>query len=377
VSPSDPNIEPERLAERLAALHGVERVRDAAAGLPAYIVGGAVRDLLLGRERTDIDVAVEGPVTELANRLGGEVRAHQRFATATVRADGLEVDLAATRAETYVHPGALPEVRPARLADDLARRDFTVNAMAVPLGGKPEIIDPHGGLADLGRGQLRALHRGSFVDDPTRALRAARYAARYGFVLEPETAERLREADLTTVSADRVEVELRKLGVEPEPQLGFELLAEWGLLELGPEATALIQAVSGVVGAPPWQGIVARDEAVLAAALGRGLDDARQLADSDPAQPSQAVALARGRSGVELALARALGAEWLDRYVAAWRGVRLEIDGNDLLDRGISEGPAVGRGLAEALRAKLDGEIAGRQAELEAALAAARENSAG
>src|SRR3989475_7626453 len=104
-------IEPEALGERLAALPGIERLREAAAGLPAYLVGGAVRDLLLGRSRADLDVAVEGEVVELARRLGGEVRAHERFATAAVRVDGLEVDLAATRSETYARPGALPEVR--------------------------------------------------------------------------------------------------------------------------------------------------------------------------------------------------------------------------------------------------------------------------
>jgi tRNA nucleotidyltransferase (CCA-adding enzyme) len=374
MSAGETNIEPERLAGRLEALPGIDRVREAAAGLSAYLVGGAVRDLLIGRERADIDVAVEGDAAELAHRLGGDVRAHERFATATVRVDGLVVDLAATRAETYERPGALPEVRPAPLADDLARRDFTVNAMAVPLAGDPELIDPHGGLRDLDRGELRILHAGSFTDDPTRALRAARYAARYRFSLERETSERLSDVDLATVSRDRVEAELRKLADEPEAGRGFELLAEWGLLEVEPEATALVDAVSAVLSAEPWRSVASRDEAVLAAALGRGTERARQLADLVPARPSEAVELARDRTAVELALARALGAEWLDRYVSVWRDVRLEINGDDLLAEGIAEGPAVGRGLAAALRAKLDGEISGRDQELRAALRAAREN---
>src|SRR5215210_1449835 len=183
--PPQAKIEPARLAERLAALPGIERVREAASGIPAYLVGGAVRDLLLGHARADIDVAVEGELGELTRRLGGEIRHHDRFATASVRIDDLVVDLAATRRETYPRPGALPEVRPAGLADDLARRDFTLNAMALPLA-EPRLIDPQGGLADLERGRLRVLHPGSFRDDPTRALRAARYAARYGFALDPE-----------------------------------------------------------------------------------------------------------------------------------------------------------------------------------------------
>ena len=374
MTPSESKIAPARLGERLAALPGIERLRAAAADLPAYLVGGAVRDLLLGRDRADMDVAVEGDVAELARRLGGEVRRHERFATAAVLLNGLEVDLAATRSETYPRPGALPEVRPASLAADLARRDFTVNAMAVPLAGHPELIDPHGGLQDLQRGQLRVLHPGSFVDDPTRAVRAARYAARYGFTLEPQTAELCRRTDLSTVSRDRRDAELRKLAAEPAAGRAFELLAEWGVLDLGPDAVALARAVGELAATEPWRDVVPRADAVLAAALGRSVGEARELASAEPARPSEAVERARGRTGVELVLARALGAEWLERYVAEWRGVRLEIDGKDLIEQGVREGPAVGRGLAEALRAKLDGEVHGREDELRAALAAARKD---
>src|SRR5262245_15661371 len=314
-----PKIDPSLLPERLLALPVLDRVRAAAAGLDAYLVGGSVRDLLLGRERADIDVAVEGDaVDELARRLGGAARTHERFATATVRTEGLEIDLAATRAETYARPGTLPDVSPAPLTEDLARRDFTMNAMAVPLATPTELVDPHGGLRDLERGELRILHERSFVDDPTRALRAARYAARYGFTLEPATAERLREARVKAVSRDRQEAELRKLAGEPQAAKGFGLLSEWGLLELEPDAPGLIEAVLELVGAPPWAAIAERDEAVLRAALGRGIAEAQRLAQVTPGRPSEGVALARGRSGAELALARALGAEWLDRYASDW-----------------------------------------------------------
>ena len=372
MTPSESKIAPEQLGERLSALPGVERLRAASADLPVYLVGGAVRDLLLARDRVDMDVAVEGDVAELARLLGGQVRRHERFATATVLLDGLEVDLAATRSETYPRPGALPEVRPASLAADLARRDFTVNAMAVPLAGDPELVDPHRGLEDLQRGQLRVLHPGSFVDDPTRALRAARYAARYGFTLERHTAELCRRTDLSTVSRDRTDAELRKLAAEPEPRRAFELLSEWGLVKLEPDALELAAAAGELTAAEPWREVVTRADAVLAAALGRGVGEARELALAKPARPSEAVELARGRSGVELALARALGAEWLDRYVTEWRRVRLEIDGRDLIEQGVHEGPAVGRGLGEALRAKLDGEVHGSEEELRAAFAAER-----
>jgi tRNA nucleotidyltransferase (CCA-adding enzyme) len=366
------NIDPDRMAELLGDLPGIERVRAAAGDTPVYLVGGAVRDLLLGRTRADLDFAVEGDAAVLGRRLGGDVRAHERFATATVEVDGGHLDFATARSETYPHPGALPEVRPASLAEDLARRDFTVNAMAVPLLGEPELIDPHGGRADLDAGLLRVLHDRSFVDDPTRALRAARYAARYGFELEPRTAELVPEADLGTVSADRVEAELRRLAREPHARRGFELLGGWGVVELGDDAPRLIEAVAELLGAEPWAGLADREEAVLAAALGRGADEARALAAAAPARPSQAVARARGADPVTLAVARARGAEWLDRYVVDWRDVRLEIDGEDLMEAGVPEGPAVGRGLAAAMRARLDGEVSGAEEELRVALDAAR-----
>src|SRR5204862_6520899 len=121
------------------------------------------------------------------------------------------VDLGTTRTETYARPGALPEVRPASLTEDLGRRDFTVNAMAVPLEGDPDLVDPHHGLGDRERRELRALHEGSLIDDPTRALRAARYIVRLGFAIEHETGRLVRAANLQSVSGARVEAELRKL----------------------------------------------------------------------------------------------------------------------------------------------------------------------
>jgi tRNA nucleotidyltransferase (CCA-adding enzyme) len=366
-------------------LNGLAKISEAATRSKVYLVGGAVRDLLLGRARTDLDVAVEGEMREMrgiARRLGGETLVHERFATASVRVEGLEVDLATARAETYPRPGALPDVRPASLADDLARRDFTINAMAIPLQGRVRLVDPHGGRDDLDRGLLRVLHPGSFVDDPTRALRAARYAARFGFGLASETEPPLRAADLGTVSSDRVEAELLRLCAEERAARGFELLGEWGLIELDPTAPELVDRVLKLLAAPPWSEVAERGLAVHAAAIGvapgpagrlrdlRGA--ARELAAARPELPSRAVSLARGRSGVELALARALGAEWLDPYVSDWRHVHLEISGSDLIAAGVPQGPAVGRGLEEALRQRLDGEIAGREAELEAALEAAR-----
>jgi tRNA nucleotidyltransferase (CCA-adding enzyme) len=360
-----------------AALRGaypeLAGVRDTAQR-PVYLVGGAVRDLLLGRGRADIDLVVEGDAAALATQLGAEVVAHERFATAKVRLDGHEVDIAGARAESYPHPGALPVVEPAEgIEADLARRDFTINAMAIPLDDEARLIDPHEGRADLKAGRLRVLHRRSFEDDPTRALRAARYAARFGFELEPETAALLREADLATVSADRREAELLRLAAEVEAPRAFALLGEWGLIQLREDGVELAARVAALLESQPWQGLASRDRAVFAAAVGPGGEE-EDLARARPQRPSEGVALASRRTPVELVLARALGADWLDRYLAEWRDVSLEIDGEELIAAGVAEGPAVGRGLREALRRKLDGELDGHEQELEAALEAAGGN---
>ncbi|MGZ5340693.1 MAG: hypothetical protein ACXWED_04695 [Solirubrobacterales bacterium] len=366
-------IDPGRLPERLEALPGIGRLREASEGSSAFLVGGVVRDLLLGQPRTDLDLAVEGDVGELARALGGELREHDRFSTATVRDDELSVDLASSRAETYPHPGALPEVTAAPIAEDLARRDFSINAMAVPLAGEPELIDPYGGLEDLRAGQLRVLHHGSFHDDPTRALRAARYAARLGFALEHETGALLHQTDLSTVSEDRVTAELRRIAAEPSAPIAFELLADWGLLAMHKGAPPLIGLLDATLSGPPWRDAADRTEAILLVVRG-GERAARQLAALEPPErPSQGRRLADPHSVEELAVARALGASWLDRYLDEWRKVALEIDGEDLIAAGVPEGPAVGRALDAAMDAKLDGELTGREAELAQALESARE----
>lgn len=372
-----PGAPTENLGEAMrAAYPELATVREVAGGKPVYLVGGAVRDLLLGHRRTDIDLVVEGEAAALAARLGADAVEHERFATAKAELDGHEVDIATARAETYPQPGALPEVEPtAGIAADLARRDFTINAMAIPLGRRdPELIDPHGGREDLEAGLLRVLHSGSFDDDPTRALRAARYAARFGFELAPETKGLLSQADLTMVSADRRNAELLRLAGEAEAVRGFALLVEWGLLKPHENGMELAGRAAELLSEPPWSSVVDRGRAVLAAVLGPW-GAAEKLAAAHPGRPSEAVELARGSAPIELVLARAMGAEWLDRYLEEWDSVRLEIDGGDLIAAGVSEGPALGRGLAEALRRKLDGEVAGRARELEVALAAARESN--
>jgi tRNA nucleotidyltransferase (CCA-adding enzyme) len=362
----------ESIAEALQRVYPELDAVRAAATVPVYLVGGAVRDLLLDRGRADIDIVVEGDAAALAARLGAEVVAHERFGTAKARLDGHEVDIATARSESYPHPGALPLVEPAAtIEEDLARRDFTINAMAIPLDGETRLIDPYGGQADLARKQLRVLHPDSFVDDPTRAIRAARYAARFDFSLESETEPLLRRADLDTVSVDRREAELLRLASEPSAPNAYLLLDRWGLIELREGGVSLARRVGELLELPLWQLRAERNRAVHVAATGEPGGEV-ELATADPARPSEAVALMTAYGAVEMVLARAHGAEWLDDYLEKWSQVKLEIDGNDLIAAGVTEGKAVGRGLAEAKRRKLDGEIAGREEELDVALEVAR-----
>ncbi len=187
-------------------------------------VGGVVRDAILGLPPGDeLDLVVEGDAVAAAERLGralgARVVTHGRFGTAAIELPhGGEIDLVTARTERYRRPGALPEVAPGTLADDLARRDFSINAMAVGLSGgrAGELTDPHGGVADLARGHVRLLRTGAFAEDPSRLVRAARYAARLGFALEAQTAAQARDTapGLDTRSA-RVAEELRRLLGEP------------------------------------------------------------------------------------------------------------------------------------------------------------------
>lgn len=215
------------------------------AGAKAYLVGGAVRDAALGCAPVDLDVALEGPpsaVEELSRALGNdwficEAR-HARFATATLRApSGMRLDLATTREETYPVPGALPVVRcGASIERDLARRDFSIHAMALALGpGGPEgpAIDPFDGAGDLSLRRIRLLHERSLADDPTRVLRAARYAARLGFSLDAGFVAAMQhavaEGSFGTISGDRLRRALEEVLSEENRHVALDLLLRLGV----------------------------------------------------------------------------------------------------------------------------------------------------
>ena len=395
----------------LAQIPGMDRLLPALEGLdPAFLVGGAVRDLLLGRPTVDIDVAIEGDARavarELAERLGGDTKEHERFGTATVKAGDLSVDLATTRRETYSEPGALPEVHPAGLAEDLGRRDFTINAMALDLNGSDvgALEDPHEGRADLEAERITVLHGASFIDDPTRLLRALRYEARFHFRMDDQTERLAREAaagpGFSTVSGARVRDELIDLLSEDEAPAAVERMHELGLdralhpsLEADPElvASALLasaetgaaRALAGlaalVASAPEWLHLWVEDLHLgrqQADAVMRAAEKGPQLASTlrNELTPSAIHALLSCEPPEAWAMALARGAPGnpVLRYLADLRGVRLEITGNDLLEAGVPQSPELGRALEETLRRKLDGQVSGREQELDLALALAR-----
>jgi tRNA nucleotidyltransferase (CCA-adding enzyme) len=372
---------------------------------PVYLVGGAVRDLLLSRQPRELDLVVEGDPDPVADSLGGTRRVHDRFKTSSVQLGDFRYDLAQARAETYSRPGALPDVRPAGLSEDLQRRDFTVNAAALALGGEHagEITAVPAALEDLGDGVLRVLHDRSFIDDPTRLLRLARYAARLGFSGDPHTLELVRDAvsakALATVTGTRLGAELRLLAREPDPVAATAKLRELGLdramdPDLGLKDPALAERAIALLppdGRPDRLVLAVAAHRIPAARLAdwlaalsfstgdrdvilRAANDARAVADAlaRATRPSEIAAAAEGASPELIAFAGALGpAEQARDWLTDLRHVRLQIDGSDLIAAGVANGPAIGRGLRAARAAKLDGWTSDRGSELAAALRAA------
>ena len=364
-----PGIDPDfnRLDSLLRTHPAIARVRDAAGDRPVFLVGGAIRDALAGGSVDDIDLVVEGDPVPLARTIDPETRVNDRFGTVKLLVDGLPVDVATARTETYARPGALPDVTPGKLDDDLIRRDFSINAMAIGIEEGARLVDPFGGVDDLRSGVLRVLHDRSFQDDPTRALRAARYAARLDFDLEPRTADLMMAVNLSTVSRDRVESELRLIALETEAIEALRLARRWGLIEFDEGRLELAREALTLTRSDPWKDEAPPEVLILEAIFGDPVDELLP----EPETPWEACRVARGHGPVELVLARARGASWLDRWQADWRWVELEITGADLLAEGVPEGPWIGEGLDAALEAKLNGTADGAEAELEKALAVA------
>ncbi len=407
----------------LAALREIGR-RAGRAGGRAALVGGSVRDLLLGREIHDLDVVVEGDLEPVCRGLGSRIRRHPSFDTATVFwPGGLEVDLARARTETYRSPAALPRVAPASLEQDLARRDFSVNALAIRIdpGAWGRRLDAFGGEPDLRAGRIRALHPGSFVDDPTRGFRAAELAGRLGFIIEPRTADWIRGASaegyLGKVSAARVRRELERTLRMPNLEARLRSLRRLGLLraldaELTPESGSLrlfsrlqrrfewIDTASPGISVQVWVACLAllilglRPRAaarlvdrirpdrssrkiLLEAASVVGRLRARLEVDAGPRQVSRTYHACHGVAPELLLVATSVPgsrrvAGSVTRYLSEYRHRRLAVGGKDLLAAGIAEGPGVARGLSAAMTAHLDGRAPDAAEQLRVAVQAAR-----
>ena len=398
------------IADRLAALPRLRPVLAAVAavreGEGVYLVGGTVRDILLDQPAFDVDLAVEGDGVSFAERLarqiGGRVRSHDAFGTAVVEhGDGERTDVVTARRERYEAPAALPVVEPGTIDDDLARRDFTINAMAASLGADDlgRLVDPFDGQADLDARTIRVLHDGSFVDDPTRIFRAIRYATRYGFELDEQAFALARKAIdeglVARLTPARLRDELVLLLDEPQAPASIRRLGE-----LGPEsrragheqAAALFErllvlrdeyapatpswrlglaalALEPSEEARPWLDELAlrrQDALAIAAAVSAGprlADDLHQAKT-----PAEVVALVEPYPEDAALMALALNdTPALREYFERLRDVRLEVDGSDLAGLGLEESPRVGEVLAELRRRKLNGELDGRDSELAAA----------
>jgi tRNA nucleotidyltransferase (CCA-adding enzyme) len=398
-------------------------------GLAVHLVGGPVRDWLLERPLRDVDLILEpgstpaGELARVAAPEGARISAHDRFGTVVLQVGSAVVDVATARRERYEHDGALPTVEPAPIEEDLLRRDFSVNALAIPLSRAArskhsEIVDPTGGLLDLERRHLRILHRRSFCDDPTRVLRGARLAPRLGFSLSRSSRAALRDAlrdgAFGRVSGERLRREIVKLfsdaAVGLDPARALRLLSDWHVLgslepglDLNPSVVPVIRRVGRAVATPPWRSLRWRPwETGLAVWLApnppqlrrrtlqrfavRGAQAERIVrAPTLRDRTLRALGRARGRGAIDAVL-RDLGEEELHavyawaspalrrriaRYAEEDRHRRLPVNGADLEGLGL-EGPAIGRALERIRLGVLDGAVGSREEALTLALEVGR-----
>ena len=372
-------------------------------GAALYLVGGSVRDLLLGRPVMDLDLVAEGDgpriAEALAAELDGHVAARSQFGTAKAVIDDQTLDVAAARRETYAHPGALPAVRPGTLRDDLARRDFTVNAMAAHLGQETfgELEDRLGGGADLAQRVLRPLHDGSFVDDATRILRALRYEHRLGFRMDGPTEGLVRRHApyLATISGDRVRHEVERLCQEARPEAPLARARDLGVLlallpgldwpeevhravcrarEAGEPTAPLLFVALLASSLSPEAAAAFADRLAMPARWRRVVDDTVTLRSTldaltqEELRPSQVERLLRGTEEQAVLAWRLLSSadlvrERLAAYATELRHVQPHLNGHDLRDLGVPAGPATGRFLEDLRAAVLDGDVRGRGEE--------------
>jgi len=414
----------ENLSERFASmlpeeiLSVVIELGHVAASLKVrcYLVGGIVRDLLLGVRNFDLDVTVEGDGVRFAHavaqRLGGKVRVHREFGTATVQMPQICLDVASSRREYYEYSGALPKVEFASIKEDLRRRDFTINAMALSINRDDflSLIDYYGGQQDLKKRIIRVLHNMSFIEDPTRLFRAVRFLGRYGFEWEKETLalamEAVRLNAISRVSVQRLTNEVILLLSEPDPPSALKALARINLFEplfhvpwstalereLKRTKRALAEVSERVFSRPvieyvPYLLVIARHAgkanlvmcqlslekrpaSILESSASCVEEVLKQLDAPGRAKPSAIYESLSGRAPEEVAflLAVAPSARVRNRirqYLSNLVEVKLEATGRDLIQMGYSPSVLFKMAMDAARRAKLDGKITSKEQELE------------
>jgi tRNA nucleotidyltransferase (CCA-adding enzyme) len=387
--------------------------------MPAYLVGGCLRDLILGVKNLDLDIAIEGKgiifAQHLAQKLKSRLKTHERFGTATlILSDRLKVDIATTRQEKYPYSAALPVVSCGSLKEDLKRRDFTINAMALSLtiDKQQKIIDPFGGQDDLGSGKIRILHNLSFKDDPTRILRAIRFSQRLDFKIEPKTLGLLKEAisdgALDKVNSHRMRDELILILKEQNPFRPIKELGDLGALsfisaklKIGKSTQALFKSIAkqivwfvknfparreldswlvyfaALLEPLTWLeirmiiyrlGLPKGDQKRLASYY-QGRDELISFLSKKHLLPEQIFSLLEPLSYETIILLSAAAPnknfkKYLEVFFEVYNGMRLCISGNDLGGLGVLPGPEYQKIFAKVLVAKLNGQVRNRQTEL-------------
>lgn len=376
-----------------------------------YVVGGIVRDLIIGREPGDIDLSVVGDAgafaAELANRTGAPVPTESQFMTFKVDTGGSiagisSIDVVTARSETYSEPAALPEVLASTIEDDLGRRDFTVNSMAISLSTRDwgNLVDPSNGFGDIMRKRIKVLHDSSFVDDPTRMFRAVRYSTRLGFSIDSRTEELISKSlhNIDQLSGTRIRNEFEPILTEDTRVESLQMCEKLGILAaISPGLRVGTKALQVLEELAKNKRLSTDIQDLLAlATFGLHEDEAKQtvkrlseisdwgksilgnaelaktvtVLDQDDLRPSEVVEilsdipLASIRAYIEAGPPLPRRGRLVD-YSETLRFVKPEISGDDLLDIGIPQGPTIGELLDIVRRSRLDGQVNSRQEELE------------
>jgi tRNA nucleotidyltransferase (CCA-adding enzyme) len=391
------------LLQRIGEMAASQRMR-------AYLVGGVVRDMILGRDVKDLDILVEGRAIEFAKKvkeeIGGELITHQRFGTATLKLpDGLEIDFATARREFYVRAGVLPTVESGSLREDLFRRDFTINALALSLHPREfgYLIDYFGGWDDLQNKRIRVLHSLSFWEDPTRILRAIRLEAKLGFKMDEWTENLARDAvkaqSFAPLSGDRLREELILL-LEENPIPCLLRMEEIGLTQAIYPKAKLDKQTLKKLEKESLEGLNIEKWLLYLFTLFGHLneDELRRVAHRlrfTSSQREKLLSIANADSALQrLSLPNLKRSEiyeilkdfpletviWIkvkgDRrvkrrvclFLEKLRNINIEVNGQELKRLGIPEGPILGKVLRELFNAKLDGKIKTKEEEIEMAL---------